>query len=571
MTIDTSKNTNTSPLGKYFYFSVALVYLIAIVLTDGHYWGDSADYVDSVISYEQGDYYHFWDFGHLFWRPLGWAIWSIFVDQTNEELLRMGITSAFQTLVHGAGLISVILFTRIVEIFNLRKTAAIVAVVGFILAHAFLNYSQTANSYIPGLMCYLAGLVLAVGQGSHKSLLRPFLSGIFLAFSFCFWIAFMWVLPAAFLAALVLYGLDRVQLKNLFVSVGAFSITLGVCYGITLVILGIYDVQSLLNWITNAAHQDETRGVMRVFFGTARSFVYMGNDGMLFKRFLLGDPLNPVSIADLLRSSLVTFAAFYGTVALVAWTLFRNPDNRRFLVLLAISVLPIFLFATQHGGGEIEWHLAHFPFSFAALGLAIQNPVHRAVKYIIVGVVLLFSLINFTAMTIWRMDSIKTHHLARIESLMTAAQKTDTFFLINWQDDLMNFNRAFPYEPLNARGDYRFNVVVTPGTGQTKQWKEEFAVRSIHAWDTGNSVWLSNRGFAEIPKSDWNWTEGDDQNVRWHEFPGFFNELDIGERLGDENGFSLILPSEKNREFLQPYKEKYQGKIHFDTKVKNEN
>ncbi|MEJ7699139.1 MAG: hypothetical protein WKF71_05775 [Pyrinomonadaceae bacterium] len=60
----------------YLYILSAIVFLAAIVLTDATFWADIVDYVDSVIAFRQGGNYKFGDFGHLFWRPLGWFIWS---------------------------------------------------------------------------------------------------------------------------------------------------------------------------------------------------------------------------------------------------------------------------------------------------------------------------------------------------------------------------------------------------------------------------------------------------------------------------------------------------------------
>ena len=68
--------------------------------------------------------------------------------------------------------------------------------------------------------------------------------------------------------------------------------------------LHLFRLQDLLTWISTASHGvDHIRGVSRAVFGFARSFVNMGRDGLLYKRFLLHDPYNPVSFGQLFQGS----------------------------------------------------------------------------------------------------------------------------------------------------------------------------------------------------------------------------------------------------------------------------
>ncbi|MCY7348176.1 MAG: hypothetical protein LH614_18445, partial [Pyrinomonadaceae bacterium] len=164
-------------------------------------------------------------------------------------------------------------------------------------------------------------------------------------------------------------------------------------------------------------------------------------------------------------------------------------------------------------------------------------------------------------LAVWEVSEQQNKIASRVAPLETKAQPQDRIFVVNWTDDLINFNRSFPFNPINLRGNLRLNSVVTTGSSQTTQWREEFAARSFRAWENGENVWLSNRAFSPQPKADWNWAEGDDKNVGWREFPEFFGKLELGERLGDENGFTLILPSAANKTRLLEYKNKFAGEI----------
>lgn len=547
--------------GRYYlYLFIALFYIAAVVLTDGRYWGDTSDYVDSVLAYAEGRNYRFWDFGHLFWRPLGWFVWNTFFDTTDQGSMRTSATFAFQMIAYISGLVSALLVTRILLSFGLGSLVTAFAASAFVLAHAFLNFAQTGKAYIPGLMCYLIGLLFVLEAKNGPSKVKPILAGIFLAFSFCFWIAYLWTIPAAMLASVVLFGFDRAKVVGLVVTGVSFGVTLLVFFGSTLWLLEIRTFQGLIDWITIAAHGDQTSGVARVVFGTARSFVYLGREGVIFKRYLLDDPLNPVSISELIRGSLALVTVFYSLAAIIVVQMLRLRETRRFAGLLAIAVVPVIIFATQHGGGDIDWHLAHFPYSFAALGLAIHYSTSNLLKSLMIGMVVVLGIVNLYEMSIWRSSEILRDNHARIDPLEGSLREGDQIFLVNWADSLNDYRRTFPYDSFNSEQELRFNVLVTPGTGQTREWREEFGARCLRAWDAGANVWLSNRAFSQLPKPEWSWSEGDDKNVKWHEFPAFVHRLEIGQRLGDENGFSLILPTEQNREYLRPFAEAFSHK-----------
>jgi hypothetical protein len=81
--------------------------------------------------------------------------------------------------------------------------------------------------------------------------------------------------------------------------------------------------------------------------------------------------------------------------------------------------------------------------------------------------------------------------------LESRAKAKDRIFVVNWTDDLINFNRSFPFNPINLRGNLHLCAIVTPGSNQTAQWREEFAARAFLAWADGADVWVSNRAFSE--------------------------------------------------------------------------
>jgi hypothetical protein len=543
------------------YIFGALIFLFAIVLTDPVFWADSADYVDSVVAFQQNQNYNFWEFGHLFWRPLGWFFWSHIFSSGEGNFWRSEINSTFQTFSYIAGFVATLALAGTLK--NLKLPAWIVAVAtaGFVFSHAFLNFTQTGTSYITALMFYTLGLFFSLRETEEMNWVNPILSGIFLALTLCFWMPFLWTIPAVIVAPFVLYDFRKQRFIEAAFKIAAFSLIIALSYGIVLSVLQIYSLSELKSWITESSHGNETRGLMRMIFGLARSFVNMGSDGILFKRFLLKDAFNPVSIIDLISGSLWKVALFYGLVGCVLLSLLRNPRGRKFFVVLLTAALPMLVFATLFDGGAVERYLPLFPVAFISLAIALQIEGWKFLRYAMLAILAIFAAVNISVLSVWSVAEQQNKFVSRLELLEAKAQPKDKIFVVNWTDDLINFNRSFPFNPINLRREFKLNSIVTPGSTQTTQWREEFAARSFLAWANGENVWLSNRAFVEQPKADWNWAEGDDKNVGWREFPEFFSRLELGERLGDENGFTMILPSEANKKFLQEYKDKFTGEI----------
>src|SRR5262249_51104617 len=125
-------------------------------------------------------------------------------------------------------------------------------------------------------------------------------AGLALGAAVCLWFPYVLVVPAVLLAPVLLFKADRPRLRlAVWVGVG-LSVLLGVAYGTALVCLGITDVAGFRAWMAQSSHGVKASGLPRAVFGLARSFLNMGDDGVLFKRFLLKDPYNPVSLGDLI-------------------------------------------------------------------------------------------------------------------------------------------------------------------------------------------------------------------------------------------------------------------------------
>lgn len=540
------------------YFLAAVLFVVAIVVTEPIFWADSADYVDSIVAFQHNNYYQFVEFGHLLWRPVGWLVWQGFFSGDDPAMWRVEIFRALRSINILAGFGSTLLLLAIFRQIKIGPLYAIICCIAFVSTHAFLNFSQTGSPYVAGLFFYLAGLYFALTGGDTKRTSYALYSGVCLGVALCFWIAFLWVVPAALLAPVIIFQKDRLSLRLFFWRGLAFAAAVGIFYLGALISIGIGTFSEFQAWVAMAAHGNETRGVLRAIFGMARSFIYLGNDGIQFKRYLLNDPYNPVSIFSLINGTLLKFAVFYSLAGVVLIVGIQR-DLRKWLVFLLVSAAPLLLFAMFYDGGAVERYLPLFPAAFIFLAIALDNISTRSLRWLLVAAIVTFAVLNLGGLSRWESAAREAITASRMDVLLTRLKPNDRTFLVNWTDDLVNFARSFPFNPVNANADLKFRVVVTQGSSHSVTWREEFSKRALMTWDEGGNVWLSARAFSERPELEWNWAEGDDKNVMWQDFPAFFSRVEVGERLGGGDGFVLVPASEVNRRMFTAYAAKYVG------------
>ncbi|HLL17025.1 MAG TPA: hypothetical protein VK388_18335 [Pyrinomonadaceae bacterium] len=538
-----------------------VAYVFATLLTDARFMADTSDYVDSIVARERGVYYNFWEFGHLIWRPLGWLLW-----QAAEPVARLfdagadtraGVTWLLVALNWVAGLLCVLLFNALAaRLLPRRLWIASVATVALIFSHGFLNNAQIGSSYIPGLAFVLAGLYFMTGSDAQEGR-RPWrtslLAGASLAGAVCMWFLYVWSIPGVLLAPVLLFGMDRRRARLVVLTALVGGVSTALVYALALASLGIHTPAELKEWIAPSAHGNYTKGVTRMIFGVARSFIEMGNDGMLFKRYLLRDPFNSVSLFELARRSLWKFFFFYVFLfALLAATLTAGARGRRYLALLAAGGVPVVVFAIFFDGGAVERYLPLYPFLFLALAFTLESErVWSVFKWTAIAFVVVMTLGNASALSKFVLGRQQAAAVARVGELQARLRPHSRVFTVTWLDELVNFNRSFPFHPLNRDEDLKVYSLVTPGTSQVLQWREDLASLSFETWGRGGDIWISRRALSDRPQRDWNWVEGDDPNVHWRDFPAFFSQVELGETVGGEDGFMLLAPTPDNQRLLR--------------------
>jgi hypothetical protein len=145
-------------------------------------------------------------------------------------------------------------------------------------------------------------------------------------------------------------------------------------YGAAIVILRLDSIADIRAWMAASSHNMSSgSGVVRMVFGFARSFINRGNDGMLFKRFLLHDAYNHVSAVELLRLSLWKLLLFYLFLLSLLLSLMATSRGKSFLILFLINAVPVLAFAAYWQGGDMERYLALYPMIFIALAYCLNQ------------------------------------------------------------------------------------------------------------------------------------------------------------------------------------------------------
>ncbi len=540
------------------YWLVLTVYLVVTLLTAAHFMADTNDYAYAVAAYHAGRYHDFWEFGHLLWVPLGWVLFSAIGPLTRRLLgndVQTNVIFGFMAINWSAGLLSVWTLRALLGKFCRQRWIVELVAIFFIFAQGFLNFTQTGCAYIPGLSLLLLGLYVLISRRdqSERSFQTALIAGILLAGAVCMWFLYVLAIPAAVVSPVILFGWNR-KLWRLALTTGiAVSFFVAAAYFAVVVgALHIYTPGGFRTWMLAASHDTDIAGVTRMVFGLARSFIYMGNDGLVIKRYLLRDPFNPVSLSDLFRLSLWKLILFYSFLGAVSLNLLRAPESRRVLYLLALNCVPVIVFAVFFDGGAIERYLPMYPLIFLSLAVSLSGPkALRVFQYTALAFGVAMILVNTQAMAKPVLDHRQEATAARIGELQRRIKPQSRVMVVNWQDELINFSRSFPFNPVNRAGNLRITSLVTPGTTIVAEWRQDFASRTIQTWEQGGEMWVSKRVMSPRPRVDWNWVEGDDRRVSWTDFYTFFSQLDFGDSAGGEDGFVLVPPTSRNREFLE--------------------
>ena len=545
------------------YALVVGTYIFATWFTDADFMGDTVDYVASIIAIRQGRNYFFWEFAHVLWRPFGWLFSFLVTPLTrlwigdNEYA---NVTLQLLVVSWLAGLLMVFLTHSLIKRLYKRDWVANVVTVAMIFSQGFLVHAQSGAAYVPGLSLLLLGLYILVrnGEEPERPALTALMAGAALAGSVCFWVTYVLAVPAALVSPLFIFGFTKKRLRLVLLTGVACAGVAALAYGLVLAQLGIYSVTGFRSWMSASAEAAfiPRGGLPRTVFSFARSFINMGNDGMIFKRFLSNDPFNPVSLSDLFRLSLWKLALFYLFFASIVINLLRSRPGRQVLGLLIVSIIPVMALALFLEGGAVDRYLPIFPFIFLSLAFSLSS--NRSLRGLNIVALAFFgaaSIANVSVLSTSVLNRQQEMAAARIIELQPQLKPQSLVLTVNLRDELVNFNRSFPLHPINLHNGnpLRVGSLIAPGSENVPRWRKDFASAVLAAWKNGGDVWISRRVLSPQPRSEWGWVESDDPRVSWTDLYTFFSQLEMGQTVGGEDGFLIVLPSPENEKFLRDW------------------
>lgn len=544
------------------YLPITIIYFAVLLLTRYTYFGDSPGYIDNIVAYDRtSNPALIWEFGHLLWRPFGWALFHMFGGLISGLTAGDPLLEASALLLGASaigGLVTILLLRWLASHFVASDWIADLIAASFLCFYSFLNYLHTGCVYVFGLMWLtlaVACVIKAFEAGARRALYIAG-AGVSSALSVLFWFPYAFVLPGVVATAFFWKSgaSSRERLRMVIVITACAAAVIGVGYAAAIAILHLDSLAQIKAWVLASGHGwSQSKRLLRMVIALPRSFVWVGDEGMLIKRYLLHDPYAPVTLGQIVRQQLWRVLFFYGFAAALVWTLMRSKSGRRMFLLLACASAPLLFFAAFiFESSSAERYLPLFPFLCLAIAFCLSQAGHwipRAVVLLFLCVAIVSNIqVTWGGTQLGRY--VKTEQRAR--SIREKVGPGSVVALDTLMDDLYMYAADAPYDPLRPeRRRIPVYDVVQIGNDRVLTWREEFAARSLKALDSGQSVWVSKRLLAQRPDPAWGWNEGDDARVGWRDLPQFFSRFEYAEDVGGPDGFLRLDDSPRNRQLLE--------------------
>ena len=494
---------------------IAIAFACLLGVTRPNTIGDTPAYVSDIVArLGKSPFGHgnpLWEFGHLLWRPLGWTLTSLLLpllSAVTDWTPFMQASFALIAISALSGIVTVVLwFLLLVDVTHSRRVAFLVAL-AMSCSHGFLLYSHSGCAYIPGLMCLTFALYL-LRRGSIRA------GAFFYALATLIWFPFILAGAGLLLIAACptngetslkeIYPAVRPGQAIRFVAISCACIIL--VYGLAMAARRISSANEARNWYANSSHGNvQNIRAVRIATGMPRSFLSLGMDGVLYKRFLKKDPYAPVTIRDLIAASLWKIVAFDLFLVCLLYELLRRAQSGWPLLLLLAGAFPVLFFAVfLFEPSSPERYLPAFPFLIIAIGWILRDflRTRRVTQFIVAGFlvcVVVNNLYSFAAPRISGEDRSSWQRLAGFRDSLTPA---DVVVIITNQDKILGIMYRSPFSAINRPEPIRVYDVIEPANLRTLQWREEFAAEAFKVWDQGGQIWISKRVWIARPLPDW--------------------------------------------------------------------
>lgn len=539
-----------------------LVFAALYLFTVPEKTGDTPVYADDILRHFQanGSGGDLWEFGHLLWRPLGYGVWRAahpFLASRFDGNPILEITAVLFALNFLAGIALIPLGYFVCRRLDLRPGPAWAVTTGLVLSATVWNYVHSGASYNPGLALNLAGQLLlldSLRRGARWGW-RAVCAGVLLALSTAIWFPYILSLPAAFLI-----GWFRPQPPPARDRLRILAVAAAATAGAGLLVFaagawenGISSLPLLHHWISNSAHGvQQSRQFVRLPTGITRSFLYLGDDGLLMKRFVFGDPYAPVRWYDLVTAGLWKVALVFAMFAALTLALARRREAWGGLAVLVAGFLPtllfaLFLFETSE---PARYETLYPAFLFGVCAVLSLRPAERVARSMLLVFLAATVVVNLYAFG-WELKGAAARSTARVHLIESHLQHHGIAFLVSFRDPLSTYLQRDPFVPENRQHALPFYHVIEPAAARVETWRSDAACRVLQAWHEGGEAWLSVRLLAARPKPEWEWVEHDDNRVQWKDLPAFFQRWRTDETIGTTDGFARVTEDSENRALIE--------------------
>lgn len=532
-----------------------LVYLFALAFTRPVNIADSHWYVaDIENALRTSNQTPLWDFAHLLWRPLGAALYRIAALTGLPRIIpdtQYLIYTLFCTLNVLACLFLPFLVYSSVALVSQRRHYALLAAIGLLGAAAVINYSRSASPYLTGTALSYAAFYVGLRSPENGFIYRV-MAGALAGLAALLWIPFILCIPLVMLGPSMLVSSEplcrRSFLKRCAVTGAAAAAVILAGYAAGAAIHNISNVDHFIAWARAASLDERSLNWLRVASGFTRTYYELGDSPVLIKWLLFKDPFARATAADLLASPLIALPlCFLGAAALAAAAWFSS-NRWRWLGILTLGVAPHVALGALYEGGSGERYLAAAPVVLFCCGcLAASRSPHYAGS-IALGLFLIPWVFNGYFLNRHTVGKGLERLQDRLRVLQLVAGPKRVI-VISTRDPLARLSN-YP-ELWRAAAVSRDVYVLQPMGKLVPFWREEAACVIENSWRQAQEVWVTARVFAEEPRREWLWVEGDDPRFRWRDIHAFFGAFQRGSAIGGDDGFVQLRSSPENRILVQ--------------------
>jgi hypothetical protein len=560
LTNNRASSASTTP-GQHWTGAAILVFILAVVLaaTRAPLLGDTGLYANEIAPFLTKSAWGakpLWEFGHLLWRPMGWALTTLLAPAfhlwTDWTPVMQVIFVLICVSTLSAAIAVVFCYWLLLDVTNSPRCAGGLTL-AFLFLHGFLLYSHSGTAYVPGLAALTVSLYL-VRRGKTAR------GAAFYAVAALFWLPYILAGLGLLLTASFPLGWDeplallrrRFEPRRaiLFLAV-AGAITLG-GYGLAGAARSVSSIQEAKAWASDASHgvQQSIR-VARLATALPRSFLVLGRDGVLYRRFLFRDPMAPVGAMDLVKASLWKIAAFNIFCLCLAVELFRR--RGWVTVVLTAAVVPVLFFAVFiFEPSAPERYLPAMPFMWISLAVVLRDFTwHRGPGRVAQWAMLAFlavmganNVYSFARPLVSAEDDAT---LARVRPFRWKMPPESVVMIATNQDLLGEVMSRSPFGAINRPSPLPIFDILLVAAKELPLWRERFAQRALQTWASGGEVWVTKRVWEPLARPEWYWVEGEDQRVSWKDVGPYFSQLATEADEGGPDGFRRVARNEVNR------------------------